>query len=197
MINPDIGTLFDEVVTVISRKDVVSIINKRKKDVILGFDLFADCDARIPGKGVHNIERPNGRGGYTGDYEIKDRPIFRPIQYIEAYFTWDNFAWLTRDIVRMACLHVESCLKRYCGKNGNEMFGNLLFSSEGRAIPEKLWDWLDRVRKQMYNLAKHHIPRKQQHLFSKEDAICSYFICRKLGWELLELIEHEAPANSK
>jgi len=185
----EIATLLKEVVCVISMEDVFSILTQRQQSLEYGFTLFAKYDKGIPGKGIHNIEKPDGEGGWTGNYDIVDRPIYRPIQYVEAYFTWDNFEWLSRDIVEMACLHVESCLKRYCGRNDRKMFGKLLSSEEGRTLPSKLWNWLDQIRQYLYNPAKHYIPEYEGHLFSSEEAIASYFICRKLGLELLQLIK--------
>jgi hypothetical protein len=187
MMRSDIALLLEDIVSEISKEDVNNIVARHDISVELGFDIFEECDKRIPGKGVHNIEKPNGRGGFTGDYELGDRPIYRPFQYVEAYFSWDNFEWLTRDIVRMACLHVESCLKRYCKRYGTEMFGNLLNSEAGKTLPRKLWTWLDLIRVEFYNTSKHHITKSEDHLFSKEDAISVYFICRKLGYELLSL----------
>lgn len=189
IVRPEIATLLKEVVRIISIEDVFSIVTQRQHSLEQGFALFAKYDKRIPGKGIHNIERPDGEGGWTGNYDIVDRPIYRPIQYVEAYFTWENFEWLTRDIVEMACLHIESCLKRYCRDRSRRMFGKLLSGKEGRTLPTKLWNWLDQVRQYLYNPAKHYIPECEDHLFSKEEAIASYFICRKLGLELLQLIQ--------
>lgn len=190
-IRSEITTLLEEVVYVISMEDVHSILKQRQQSLEQGLALFAEYDKRIPGKGIHNIDKLNEEGVWTGDYDIADRSIFRPIQYVEAYFTWDNFEWLARDTVEMACLHVESCLKRYCGRNDRKMFGKLLSSEEGKTLPSKLWNWLDQIRQYLYNPAKHYIPEREGHLFSSEEAIASYFICRKLGLELLQLIKQK------
>jgi len=114
---------------------------------------------------------------------------FRKSVWVEECLTRERegFEWLTRNIVDMACLHVESCLKRYCGQSNKKMFGSLLNSKEGRTLPTKLWGWLDQVRQCLYNPAKHLIPESEGHLFSEQEAIASYFICRKLGVELLQL----------
>ena len=106
-----------------------------------------------------------------------------------ASFCQSNWEWETRYIVEMSCLHVESCLKRYCHYSGKMMFGNLLNNKEAKRLPLKLRMQLDLLRDQLYNKSKHHIPNSDEHYFSKADAIASYFICRVLGVKLLNLVK--------
>ncbi|MFD2878804.1 hypothetical protein ACFTAO_27185 [Paenibacillus rhizoplanae] len=68
-----------------------------------------EIDTKIGGAGIHNINV-----GDNGSYERKDRDIFRPIQYINAYLKMkpENFNWVTREIIHMSGLHLGSMIKR-------------------------------------------------------------------------------------
>jgi hypothetical protein len=62
------------------------------------------------GIGIHNINDQEK----SGRYHTKDRDIFRPFQYIEAYLQMDykHIEWVTREIIHMCGLHLESLIKR-------------------------------------------------------------------------------------
>lgn len=191
-ITTKIESLVNEILPDISIEAIIAIVGERQHNLRESITLLEEYDKKIPGKGIHNINRPDGQGGYTGDYDIKDRPIYRPIQYVEAYFVWeDYFEWHTRAFVEMSCLHIEACLKRYCKHIGRSSLGKLLHSKKGRSLPKDLWSQLNSVVKYLYNPAKHHIPAEDCHLFTEADAIAAYFICRKLGQELIDLIQQD------
>lgn len=69
---------------------------------------------KIGGAGIHNINKGN-----MGRYDIKDRDIFRPIQYIYAYLKMnlDDFHWVIRGIIHMSGLHLESLIKKLFSLN--------------------------------------------------------------------------------
>lgn len=126
--------------------------------------------------------------GNSGNYDIDDREVFRPLQYCLMYFTRmaesDQGDWFARGIVHMSSLHLEALVGRIAMKDRIPL---------GRAIREKLfrekvdhttWARLDRFR-QIYNASKHDVGQpKDTHLFSRADAILAYVVCRRLGIEL-------------
>ncbi len=115
-IRNEIKDLFEKTISSFTIADVTSVIIKREKDLSGSFQDFARLDSKISWKGVHNINKIDARGVFIGDYAIKDRPIFRPIQYVESHFLDHDFDMLTRVIVQRSSLHVETSLKRYCGR---------------------------------------------------------------------------------
>ena len=183
----DIKDLFEQTITSFTIDDVRSIITKRGSNLGGSFQDFVSLDSKIPWKGVHNINKFDAKGVGTGDFAIKDRPIFRPIQYVESHFLDQNFDMLTRVIVERSSLHVEASLKRYCRRTDIPV-GPLLNSREGKTLPRELWKKLDVFRELLWNQGKHETPLDREHLFSETEAIAAYFICRKLGSELLDLI---------
>lgn len=127
--------------------------------------------------------------GNTGNYAIEDRDVFRPIQYCEMHFAKmskdaDAAAWWSRHVIHMASLHIESLVQRIGLVNRLPL---------GRAIQEKVfrakvdgvtWKRLDRFR-HIYNDAKHNVSHpKDTHLFSQEDALLAYIVCRMMGMAL-------------
>ena len=183
---PVIRKLFKQVCLTIDVSDIKLIVAMRRKNIEQSIESVKDYDKAIGGKGIHNISRPDGRDNLTANYDTKDSSIYRPIQYVSVYLKNENLEWFTRDIVADSCLHVESCLERYC-KNRIKPFGWLLNSKEGRTLPPELWRKLDIIRTHIYNPAKHYVPDYDVHLFSQADAIAMYLICRVLGLEILNL----------
>lgn len=130
----------------------------------------------------------------SGRYEIADRDIFRPLQYCGSYFdamfskeNIDDPLWLTRDIVEMSSLHIESLIKNI-GSIARLPLGTALQKAivKQRVDPET-WKQLDTFT-HVYNDAKHNFSHeKDTHMFSVEDATLSYLVCRKLGEKLYPL----------
>ncbi len=183
---PVIRKLFRQVCPTIDVNDIKLIVATRRKNIEQSIELVEDYDKAIGGTGIHNVSRPDGRDNLTANYDTKDSSIYRPIQYVSVYLKNESLEWFTRDIVADSCLHVESCLERYC-KNSIKPFGWLLNSKEGRTLPPELWRKLDIIRTHIYNPAKHYVPDYDVHLFSPADVIAMYFICRVLGLEILRL----------
>ncbi len=151
-------------------------------------DALLAFDERLGGPGISHINCQN-----SGRYAIADRDIFRPLQYCGTYFTVmiseSNEAgyWLTRDIVEMSSLHIEGLVKR---------IGKVPFLPLGMALRKKIvkrkvnlviWKQIETYT-HIYNSAKHDFSQdKDTHMFSLEDAILAYFICRQLGMRLYPL----------
>lgn len=146
------------------------------------FDLLLPIDQAIPGLGVHNVDE-----GYSGVYQIKDRPIFRPIQYVSSRLNTRNIEWFTRDIVKYSCLHVENSLKLRLDVAGPYSVGMILKRSGYKKLDVGLSGVLQQLNSLVYNRAKHTIERNDldSHMFSVSDAVAIYLSCRMLGAHLL------------
>jgi hypothetical protein len=75
----------------------------------LNLEALATFDYRVGGPNLLTINLAG-----HGNYEVLDREEFQPIQHCEMILRVGlengNLAWLTREIVEMGCLHVESLL---------------------------------------------------------------------------------------
>jgi hypothetical protein len=193
-VSRQIETLLEETVGTISARTLAEIVRRRRQNLEHGFELLEEYDSTIPGKGIHNINRLGEHGVWHGNYEIQDRSVYRPIQYIESYFLREEFEWLTRDTVQKACLHLETILKRFCRNRDYSRLplGRLLETKEAKTLPQPLRIHLRLVNELLYNPAKHEIPRADRHLFTEAEAIAAYFICRKLGHQLLSIAVENA-----
>lgn len=143
-------------------------------------------DLRLGGPSFTTVNHGTG-GRYEGD----DRDVFRPFQYCTAYFHQmlgdDVNEWQTREIVKMSSLHLEALVKRI-GNVLNLPLGQALRNVVAkRRIDSATWDQLDRYTR-IYNAAKHAFDHdKDTHMFSIEDAILAYFVCRGSGAKLYPL----------
>jgi len=151
---------------------------------------LSELDRRIGGPSISTINRAG-----TGNYQIADRDVFRPLQYCAMLFRngihSGELGWHARDIVEMSSLHIESLVKRI----GN-IFGLPLGALLARPIVRRRLDaiTLDRLQRftAIYNAAKHDLKHeKDSHLFSIPDAIAAYFVSRKLGLALYPLARLE------
>ena len=128
----------------------------------------------------------------SGRYSVDDRDIFRPLQYCSMYFLPTHrreIEWDSRDIVEMSSLHIESLIKRI-GQVGflplGQALGNVIVKSK---VDANTWNQIKRYTG-IYNSAKHDFSHeKDTHMFSVEDALLAYFICRKLGQKLYPLVD--------
>jgi len=128
----------------------------------------------------------------SGRYSVDDRDIFRPLQYCSMYFLPTHrreIEWDSRDIVEMSSLHIESLIKRI-GQVGflplGQALGNMFVKSKVDLVT---WEQIKRYTR-IYNSAKHDFSHeKDTHMFSVQDALLAYFICRKLGQKLYPLAD--------
>ena len=145
-------------------------------------------DETIPGLGQHNINKRTPSGSLTGVYRIRDRHIFRPIQYVGSYLQHLSLEWLTRSIVTMSCLHVENTLKRRLQIDAPLSIGMILKRSNALSLDSDLIEILWELNRAVYNEAKHSIEHTYAdgHMFSIADALGVYLICRTLGYRILK-----------
>jgi len=133
-----------------------------------------DFDGRFGGPSLESINKDG-----SGNYEIADRDVFRPLQYCEMHFRVglqdSSLEWQARDIVEMSCLHIETLLKRISGISWLPLGALLQKPMVRRKLDEGTYrKAVDFSR--VFNQAKHHMSHeKDTHLFSVSDAMLAYF----------------------
>lgn len=160
----------------------IQLLCKNRKNLFLE---MIQIDMKMGGAGVHNINKGN-----TGRYEIKDRDIFRPIQYIYAYLKMqpDDFDWVTREIIHMSGLHLESLIKRLFNIDRFPLGQALALPLAKFKLDSQLYSNLKAIIKP-YNSAKHHLDHKKDtHLFSVECALLYYISVRKVSLKLMPIV---------
>jgi len=167
------------------QKRIRSLIENGSLDI----EAVIALDETIEGPSVSRMNCNN-----EGRYEIADRDVFRPLQYCGMNFMrtqrldWeDDAAWHTRDLVEMSSLHIESLVKRI-GNVFNLPLGAALRNAIVKnKVDPVTWKQIDTYTR-VYNDAKHNFSHeKDTHMFSVEDALLAYFVCRKLGAKLYPL----------
>ncbi len=150
---------------------------------------FAELAAFDEAVGGPNIATMNC--GESGRYDVTDRDVFRPLQYCIYYFTladhYGDLDWRTRHIVHMSSLHVE-CLVKRIGKLGPLPLGAALGKAIVKAkVDPATWSLISEFVA-VYNASKHDMDQpKDTHMFSAEDAVLAYVLCRRLGMRLYPL----------
>lgn len=150
------------------------------------WDALVRLDASLGGVGFSNVS-----DGRTGRYDGRDRDVFRPLQYCEAYFSRMAAAadaeWFTRDVVQMSGLYLESLVKRVSGVAALPL-GQALHHALARArIDPVTWAHIRRFSA-VYNASKHDVGHpKDAHLFDREDAVTAYVVARVLGERIAHL----------
>ncbi|PLR71046.1 hypothetical protein [Bacillus sp. UMB0728] len=143
------------------------------------------------GVGIHNINRNDN----TGRYHTKDRDIFRPFQYIHAYFKMDHqqIEWLTREIIHMCGLHLESLIKRIFKISRIPLGQALSYKIASIKLNDLLYKDLKVIVKP-YNDAKHSLwQEKDSHMFDIYTTVLCYAVTRKLSIELLNIADLYTP----
>ena len=173
-------------------QQVLSVLEQRHLLAILSASPFsvadmADFDLSLGGPSMSRLECGN-----SGRYHVGDRGIFRPLQYCLSYLEMaeqaDKIEWLTRELVHMSGLHLETTLKRVGQTNTPWPLGVLLYE---RTIQRKVAaDLRSHIGQflHIYNASKHDVYHpKDTHLFSLEDAVIAYTVSRKIGVQLYPL----------
>lgn len=127
---------------------------------------------------------------HLGDY----RNVFRSLQYARSDMYYCNRA---RHIIIDAALHVETLVKIILSKhklfkfiyNQRELGKNIEQLYKENIISYELYERLNDLKK-VLNYAKHNTDPKEQNTFDSDDAIVFYFEVRKIGNELVKIINH-------
>jgi hypothetical protein len=127
--------------------------------------------------------------GEQGRFHPDDATLFRPLQYCHMCLIkasrGDDFEWFTRIMVHMSSLHIEVLVKAI-GETPRLPLGPALRQSllKRRINDDISWRQLDTLR-EVNNDAKHALnPESDAHLFSPEDSLLAYVVCRKLALRL-------------
>ena len=162
---------------------------------LVTFDSFSmhtleELDAQLRGPSLLTINHDG-----TGNYDIADREIFRPLQYCRIFFIKGindgDLEWQARDIVEMSCLHIEALIKRLTGFHRLSL-GALLRKPSAKSKLDPEIHEMSCSFARIYNDAKHEMSHdKDTHLFSISDAIFAYFISRALGNSMYDLVRIE------
>lgn len=161
-------------------------------------DAFKRFDQRLGGPSVLTIADPDRASGTlnipghgSGRYTIGDRGIFRPLQYCAAYLENDDetLQRSTRSLIRDASAHIEALLKRVDGPGAmRRTLGALLRSESIIKVVDRTTHAQALRFSRINNAAKHEYDHeKDTHMFSLEDALASYFICRRIALRLYPL----------
>ena len=163
---------------------------ERLRDLIssLSFDCLLEFDKDMGGPGMHCLDM------FGEEFSVDDWDVFRPFKYCYMHLSKpsEEAEWSTRYVVHMCGLHLELLLKRVA-RRGRMTLGQ---GADNPMVARKL-DPVHRRRigrfVAVYNAAKHEgspppeepehesdVP-EEPHLFSVEDAVLAYVVCRRLA----------------
>ena len=140
--------------------------------------------------GIWSVRYENGLFRYQ--YPKRFDSIYRPLKYVYLKFFTNSPLRLatTWEIVYFSTVHVESCLKEFCSRKNlqgyeKEPLVSLLQGCK-RLIDAPLFEALDLLGKGTTNPSKHDYDvGTDQSLFSAEEAVATYLVCRRLGYDVL------------
>jgi len=107
---------------------------------------LAVLETQIGGFGIRTLVKQ--LQSKQAPYDMQDRPIYRPIQYVWMYLSrCVDCEWHTRDVAEMACAHIEGLVKRLADKRNlferlrSSPLGSLLLHQRGvrNALSPSLW----------------------------------------------------------
>lgn len=183
--------LFETAERLLTREEQAQLRRLRINSEAFYKDLLR-FDRMLGGIGIYNINK-----GDIGRYDVRDREILRPFQYIDAYFQMDHkhVLWVTREIIHMCGLHLESMIKN-------------MFSFSRMPLGQALTQWVvsNKLDKQLindlkvivglYNDAKHRVNQpKDTHLFDISDSITCYIATRKISIRLMPMVKLYTPLD--
>jgi hypothetical protein len=135
--------------------------------------------------------------GYTADYHIDNRRIYRCMQYVLAYY-FNARNDTTRLGINYCCMHIENILKRKYNKQQLPLGSIVSFIKKNILENENIIRLLNLIVP-IWNETKHeldddllefkidedNIIRTSSHKFSMSEVVVMYFICRKIGLWLM------------
>jgi len=153
-------------------------------------------DNEIGGVGIDRLLVPTS-DGCTANLPMDERPIYRPLQYALGAILHTNWP---RTAVQMSCQHIEGIMKKKCKGVvpgiDHMPLGSIVRQVKSMKLLEvEIVQQLEKVAL-ILNIAKHEygsdairIPgslrRAESQVFNIHEAISMYFICRKVGVQLL------------
>lgn len=153
-------------------------------------------DEAIGGVGIDKL-LVSTADAYTGGYPKHERSIYRPLQYALILMLHTNDP---RFSIQMSCEHIEGIMKRTCRKavpNINlKPLGSIVGDVKNRSLLESGTIQNLKDVAHIVNIAKHDygidairisdsMDRVQSQVFNTHEAVSMYFVCRKIGVQLL------------
>lgn len=175
----------------ISPEAIVKLAKTIEENLPVGYQQLVTIDEKIGGVGLHNVNKREG-DTLTGAYKVQFRPLFRPIQYVYKWLSYDDPVWNARRIVQDSCLHLENAVKfRFSIREGDRASLGVLLSRRPviiQGVEPALLDLLCMLNRIVYGASKHSVEDIDidAHRFTPADALNVYFICRWAGVKLLE-----------
>jgi hypothetical protein len=174
----------------------VAAIHAMAADAKLDLDAFTAFDYSVGGPSALTIADPSFAGGPlnmpgqgVGRYDEQDRDVFRPLQYCSAHLMMvrEDASWLARTVVAESAAHVETLLKRV-GDSPRTPLGALLRKRRVSAALDEVTLGQALRFAPVNNSAKHDFGHpKDAHMFSYQDALAAYFVCRRLALRIYPL----------
>lgn len=143
-------------------------------------------------------------GGYGIYLKIDEKlsGIYRALSYVGFPLLTPNSEKFTRFMIHSACTYLEELLKKIVRimpweeiKADTLPLGTLVKRARKRLKPST-YEQLSWLAGNVYNFAKHHANLENEgepdHYFTLAEAIAIYFIVRKLGLELEELVDDKS-----
>jgi hypothetical protein len=194
--------------------ETINKLHEQYRKLFVGYEIRTNKDQAVDelGKAFSPLERTIGGIGYdrlfygangqrySGYYPIEERDIYRPLQYSLMNLIG---GWNRREAVRESCAHIESIMKRryehrienilkkplgtivgLADQKGilpNDLLINLTLISEMNNIAKHDYD-IDSVKFEDRDELRFEIDSK---VFTSFEALAMYFICRKVGMDLL------------
>ena len=166
----------------------------KKMDMI--YSVMAPLDREIGGITIDQLCYADGLR-WRRDYPIEDRAVYRTLQYAIRDSLQTDLWYTPRNSIYSSCLHLEGvCKKRFKGIiHGIEWqpLGRIVaMLRQKKLLVPPLQEKMD-IISLVYNKAKHDFEAESvqmddeldSQVYNNLEAISMYFICRKLGVEIL------------
>ena len=160
-------------------------------------EMMSPLEQKIGGKGIDNLLYGKAGSRYCGNWETRDRMLYRTLQYSLSKIVW---YYMPRDSIRESCEYVQHATKRKLradiSKTSTGSLGFLIREARTRKLLDStfltqldLVDGIGRIAKHEYG--KEYVMMDdsdeclKSQVFNMTEAVCMYFVCRKIGELLL------------
>lgn len=179
------------------------IIGLRGEDIIDEFIHLRDAGYKEDAlKVLLNFDQQLGGYGFYLKIDEKLPGIYRALSYVGFPLLTPNPENFTRGMIHSACVYLEELLKKIVRimpweeiKADSLPLGTLVKKAQKR-LKTSTYEQLSWLAGNVYNFAKHHANLENEgepdHYFSLAEAVAIYFIVRKLGLELEELVNDKS-----
>lgn len=155
--------------------------------------VMSPLEQKIGGKGIDDLLYGKKKLQYCGNWEMKDRSLYRTLQYALIRILW---VYMPRESILFSCEHVQHALKKRLRievpRAGNRSLGSLIREARERGLLDQaLLAQLDLINR-IGRIAKHEYgedsiriddsdSEMRSQVFTLIEAFSMYFVCRKIG----------------